>query len=202
MAIAAPIHTPIQIVSRGGDRAGAAAVPTVASERDRSLVTQGGDMSRGQRCGLRILLAVAAVFLLAAPGIAGAGNSGSTDPVVAEAMRLDQTFVELFNARKWDELGTTYYAEDAIAAPPNHEPIRGRAAIIEYMRGSRNALGDIETGPDNFKASVSGSLVSVVAKYAGQHGRIRVVSHELFERQPDGSLKCTVDMFGFRDPAM
>jgi ketosteroid isomerase-like protein len=159
-------------------------------------------MSRDHRWGLRILLAAASVFLLAAPGIAGAGDSDSHDRVVAEAMRLDQTFVELFNARKWDELGTTYYAEDAIAVPPNHEPIRGRAAIIEYMRGSRDALGDIETGPDNFKASVSGGLVSLVAKYAGQHGRIRVTSHELFERQADGTLKCTVDMFGFRDPAM
>ncbi|MGH9011276.1 MAG: YybH family protein, partial [Acidimicrobiia bacterium] len=173
-----------------------------AQKSDRSLVTQGEDMSRDHRWGLRILLAVAAVSLLAAPGIAGAGDINSDDRLVAEAMRLDQMFVELFNARKWDELGTTYYAEDAIAAPPDHEPIQGREAIIQYMRDSRDALGELQNGPDTFKASVSGNIVSLVAKYSGYSGRVRAVAHELFERQPDGSLKCTVDMFGFRDPTM
>ena len=157
-------------------------------------------MSTHQRWATRILLAAGSVFLLAAPGIAGAGSSGSDDPMVAEAMRLDRTFVELFNARKWDELGTTYYTENAIVVAPNHEPIEGRAAIIEYMRGARDAFGDIEVDPDAWRASASGSLVSIVAKYEGQHGGIRATAHELFARQPDGSLKCTVDMFGFRDP--
>jgi ketosteroid isomerase-like protein len=158
-------------------------------------------MSTNHRWATRILLAVGSVFLLAAPGIAGAGNSSGDgeDPMVAEATRLDRAFVELFNARKWDELGTTYYAEDAIAVPPSHEPVRGRAAIIDYMRGARDAFGDIEVGPAH-KTSASGNLVSIVGNYEGQHGAIRATSHELFERQPDGSLKCTIDMFGFRDP--
>jgi hypothetical protein len=68
------------------------------------------------------------------------------------------------------------------------------------MQGIRDAFGDIETGPGTLKASVSGNLVSLVAQYAGQSGQLRAVAHELFERQSDGSLKCTVDMFGFRDP--
>jgi ketosteroid isomerase-like protein len=158
-------------------------------------------MSTKHRWATRILLAVGSVFLLAAPGIAGVANTtgDGNDPMVAEATRLDRTFVELFNARKWDELGTTYYAEDAIAVPPSHEPVRGRAAIIEYMRGARDAFGDIEVGPAH-KTSASGNLVAIVGNYEGQHGGIRATSHELFERQPDGSLKCTVDMFGFRDP--
>ena len=159
-------------------------------------------MSRENRFGLRIMLVVAAVFLMVAPGIAGADNRDGEDALVVEAMRLDQTFVELFNARKWDELGTTYYAEDAVAAPPNHEPIQGRDAIIQYMRESRDALGELQNGPDTFKASVSGNMVSLVAKYSAYSGRVRAVAHELFERQADGSLKCTVDMFVFRDPAM
>ena len=159
-------------------------------------------MSTNHRWARRILLAVGAVCLLAAPGIAGAGSSGSgsDDPMVADAMKLDRNFVELFNARKWDELGTTYYAENAIAVPPNHEPIQGRAAIIEYFRGSRDGFGDIEMDPDVWKASASGDLVSIVGKYQGQHGSIRATSHELFQRQSDGSLKAIVDMFGFRDP--
>jgi ketosteroid isomerase-like protein len=158
-------------------------------------------MPRDQRWSLRILLAVvAAVFLMAAPWTAEADDSVGDDRMVAEAIRLDQKFVELFNAGKWDELGTTYYAEDAIAVPPNHEPIRGRVAIVEYLRGSQHAFGEVQTGPDTFDASVSGNLVSLVAKYSVHSGRIEAVAHELFERQPDGSLKVTVDMFGFRDP--
>jgi ketosteroid isomerase-like protein len=158
-------------------------------------------MSTNHRWATRILLAVGSVLLLAAPGIAGTDDSSGAgdDSMVAEATRLDRTFVELFNARKWDELGTTYYAEDAIAVPPSHEPVRGRAAIIEYMRGARDGFGDIEVGSPH-KASASGNLVSIVGNYEGQHGAIRATSHELFERQPDGSLKCIVDMFGFRDP--
>jgi hypothetical protein len=63
-----------------------------------------------------------------------------------------------------------------------------------------NGRGEIKTGPDTFNASVSGNLVSLLAKYWGQSGRLEAVAHELFERQPDGSLKVTVDMFGFRGP--
>ena len=136
------------------------------------------------------------------PGTAAAAGDGGAQVTgaVAEAMRMDQTFVQLFNERKFDELVAVYYVENAIVVAPNHEPIRGRAAIADYFRGVRDAFGDIEVSAEPWRASASGSLVSVVGKYAGQAGHIRATSHELFERQSDGSLKCTVDMFGFRDP--
>ena len=160
----------------------------------------------------RSLLALAAGFLLVAPGTAGAGSEAGShsgvsatsteDPMIAEAMRLDQKWVELFNAKRWDELGAAYYAEDALAVPPNHEPIRGRDAVVDYFRSSRDAFGEVQGGTETWRASASEKLVSLVGKYSAYSSRLRVTSHELFERQPDGSLKCTVDMFGFRDPAM
>lgn len=151
--------------------------------------------------------AVAAVIfavgpLAPVPGTAGAAADGQTEVtgMVAEALRMDQMFVQLFNERKFDELVAVYYVENAMVIAPNHEPIQGRAAIADYFRGVRDAFGDIEMSAQPWRASASGSLVSVVGKYEGQAGHIRATSHELFERQSDGSLKCTVDMFGFRDP--
>lgn len=31
-------------------------------------------------------------------------------------------------------------------------------------------------------------------------GKLRFTAHELFVRQPDGSMRCAVKMVGFRDP--
>ena len=159
----------------------------------------------------RSLVALAAAMFLVAPGTAsarrpdarsdtGVAAMGSDDQMVSEAMALERKWVQLWNDRNWDELGATLYAEDALAVPPSHEPIRGRAAIIEYLRGARDALGEFEGGTETFRASASGKLVSLVGEYSARSGKLRLTGHELFERQPDGPLRCTVDMFGFRDP--
>ena len=149
-----------------------------------------------------LALTALVVPLTPTPGTAEAADDGRTEVtgMVAEAMRMDQMFVQLFNDRRFDELVAVYYVENALVVAPNHEPIQGRAAIADYFRGVRDAFGDIEVSTEPWRASASGTLVSVVGKYEGQAGHIRATSHELFERQPDGSLKCTVDMFGFRDP--
>jgi ketosteroid isomerase-like protein len=143
--------------------------------------------------------AVAAVFT-AQPGRANDDDMrAGRAQLVRDANGLDRMFVQLFNERRFEELGEAYYADNAIAVPPNHDPVQGRAAIVAYLRSARDAFGDIAV-MDPWRASASGDLVSIVGNYAGQSGRLRATSHELFERQPDGSLKCTVDMFGFRDP--
>lgn len=155
-----------------------------------------------KRKGFMVLLAtaMAAVVVPLAP-IPGAAEEGSSDVkgMVAEAFRMEQMFIELWNAEKWDQLGPAYYTENAIAVPPNHEPIKGRAAIIEYMKGARKVLGEAEV-VEPHRASASGDLVSLVGNYSGRSGKMRVTAHELYQRQADGSLRCIVDMFGFRDP--
>jgi hypothetical protein len=84
--------------------------------------------------------------------------------------------------------------------PPNHEPLRGRAAIAEFYKGLRDVAGELEGGAETRRGRASGNLVSVVGKYSVYSGRVRFTSHELFKRQPDGSLKYVVDMYGNRDP--
>lgn len=149
------------------------------------------------------VLAVAALIvpLAARPDTAGADDKVSdAAEMIADAIRLDQTFMELWNDRNFEELGRVYYVDDALLVPPNHEPIRGRDGIIKYLEGARDAFGEMEVAPDPHRASASGNLVSLVGKMFVHSGQVRMTSHELFERQPDGSLKVTVDMVGFRDP--
>jgi ketosteroid isomerase-like protein len=162
------------------------------------------------RSGRRLtgtLVACAAAVFLVAPGVAGAGSGeNSTGPsdrekMVAEAMRMDQKAVQLWNERRWDEFAATY-AEDAIACPPNHEPIRGGKAIAEYYKGVRDVLGELEGGTETLRATASGTVVSLLSQFSAYSGRVRVTAHELYERQADGSLKLAHDMFAFRVPKM
>ena len=154
---------------------------------------------------LKVLAAfMSVVSILVVPGAmsAQAGGEARSDAaaMVAEAVRMDQMFIDLYNARKFDELGARYYAEDAIALPPNHEPIQGPAAIAAYFRDNRDSLGEAVFDTTPLRSSVSGDLVSIVVQYSAHQGQLRVVAHETFERQPDGSLRNIHDAFGFRDP--
>jgi ketosteroid isomerase-like protein len=148
--------------------------------------------------------ACAAVAVLLAPGIARAGSGESSggasdqNQMVAGAVRTEQTIVRLWNEKKWDELAVQY-TDDAIGVPPNHEPIHGGKAIAEYYRSLRDTAGELEGGTQWFRVQSSGDVVSLVGKYSIYSGRVRVTSHELYERQPDGSMKLAVDMFGYRD---
>jgi ketosteroid isomerase-like protein len=157
---------------------------------------------RDRRWLTRTLTASAALVLVIASGIDRAGSdpgktgSSHRDPI-AEATAVQHKLIEFYNARKWDELGALYL-EDAIAVPPNHEPIRGRAAIVEYWRSVRDALGEGECG-EPLEGTVSGNLVALVSRScSGYSGRLGVTAHELYERRADGSLRLKFDMFGLR----
>jgi hypothetical protein len=52
----------------------------------------------------------------------------------------------------------------------------------------------------SFQAIISGNLLSLAGEYTWRSGKLRFNSHELYQRQADGSVRATVDMFGFRDP--
>lgn len=153
---------------------------------------------------LKVLAALIAVVpMVVLPGALSAQADDevhSDAAMVAEAFRMNQMLIDLYNARKFEEMAARYYAEDAIALPPNHEPVRGRAAIAEYFRGVRDSLGEAEVSGPPLRSSVSGDNVSLMSQYSAHQGQLRVVAHETFERQPDGSLRAVQDMFGFRDP--
>ncbi len=156
-------------------------------------------LTRTLTASAALALAVAIVPLAPVPG-AASESSAKVTGIVVEALQMEQRFVDLWNDRNFDELGYYYYTEDAIAVPPNHEPIRGRAAITEYFKGARDALGELVVDTNAHRATASGDLVSLVGKYSFYSGKLRLTTHELYQRQADGSLKCVVDMFGFRDP--
>ena len=155
---------------------------------------------------LRIVVASAAVAFMVAPGIAGAGSgtSGNSDEdaqMVADATRTEQAIVTAYNDKKWDEL-RALYLDDALMLPPNHEPIRGRDAIAEYLRSLRDVAGPIDAGGvEHVRVRGSGTLANIVGKFSIHSGRGRMMTDEVFERQADGSVLCGIDHFSFRDAA-
>jgi ketosteroid isomerase-like protein len=165
---------------------------------------QHGHRARRIRWLTRWVAPLTAGVLLVAPGLPGSG----TGPARAEPAPTDQSavdlnlqrkWVELFNGRKWDELGAIY-EDDAIALMPNHEPIRGRAAIVAFFQSIRDGIGEVTCG-EPARITASGDLVSLVADdCSSYHGQLRYTMHELYGRQPDGSLRYKVDMVGERDP--
>ena len=164
-------------------------------------------------------LGVLAPILLSAPAMpaldvprAAASNSSDAhratvrptateDPMVADTRKLLDTFVQLWKENRLEELVAGYFTEDPLMLPPNHEPIRGRQAILAYFKSLRDALGEFDRGDYLIRATPSGdNSVSWAGQFSFHDGKLRAVSHELFVRQPDGSMRCAVKMVGFRDP--
>ena len=106
-------------------------------------------------------------------------------------------FPVLFNEGKFDELGAWFYAEDAIALPASQDHIEGRDAICAYFKelydsiGLRFDLGVIQTvGSED-----TGYLVGTYVARTSDGGSAPGVTHEAYRLQPDGTWKCTVDMW-------
>ena len=114
------------------------------------------------------------------------------------AVQMDDEFVRLWNANKLDEMVDFYYVDNAFIVPPNHDPVRGKKDILEYFKGIRPSIGELQTGLQHHQVVVTSDMTSVVGNYAAYNGGMRFNSHEAFVRQDDGTLKVIADMFGFR----
>lgn len=145
---------------------------------------------------------------LATASSAGQPGSGpavraaaADDPIVADTRKQLDSFIELWNQNKLDELVAGYYLEDAVMLPPNHEPLHGHAAILAFLKSVHDFLGPFDKGDHLLKATPTGNdSVSWVGQYTFRDGKLRITTHELWVRQPDGSMRNAVDMFGYRDP--
>lgn len=104
----------------------------------------------------------------------------------------------LFNEQRWDEV-LEFFAEDAIAIPPNHEPIRGNQANMEFNRTLRPLVGEILPGNEPYRVVKDGDLTTIVGNYVFSTG-IRLTSTEVSQRQADGRYRLQIDHYGFRDP--
>jgi len=59
----------------------------------------------------------------------------------------------------------------------------------------------LNEGDSLIRATPSGdNSVSWAGQFSFHDGKLRFTAHELFVRQPDGSMRCAVKMVGFRDP--
>jgi ketosteroid isomerase-like protein len=156
--------------------------------------------------GRHVLLASAALALILVPGVAGAvaaaGGAADDDAqLIAAAKRTESGIVATWNDKKWDEL-SLLYAGDALVLAPNHEPVQGRGAIVEYFKSIRDVAGKIDLETKYIRVRGSGKFVSLTGYFTTQSGHVRMSYADLYERQPDGSVLLAVNDFGFREQAV
>lgn len=155
-----------------------------------------------QRLSLRVLLASATAVVILAPdfALAGPDETSDVDELIAAARKTQNAIITAYNDRRWEDL-PPLYVEDAVMLPPNHAPIHGRDAIIEFLRSARDAVGvgDLSNNK-NARVVASGNLVNFVYEFTARDGHVRMVTNELYERQSDGSVRITVDEPSFTDP--
>src|SRR5919197_3122344 len=118
------------------------------------------------------LIAIGA--LTVAPRTAKAQAEGQT----MSAVQMDDEFVRLWNANKLDEMVEFYYVDDAFIIPPNHDPVRGKKDILEYFKGIRPSVGELQTGLKHHQVVITEEMNSVVGNYAAYNGGEGFNAHE------------------------
>ena len=113
----------------------------------------------------------------------------------------------LFNSKRIVELGAHFYALDGAAIPPDHDIAKGRPAIVKLLQGYADSgdvtfkLGVIETHADDKTGYLVGNYVFYDRrgpKELTYEGR----TLETYRKEPDGTWKCTVDMWHHLDAAV
>jgi uncharacterized protein (TIGR02246 family) len=87
------------------------------------------------------------------------------------------------------------YAEDALLLPPDHEPIHGREAIVEFWRQGTDEGLEVST----LRLEVNGDLAYLIGRYhlppteeeAADSGQYVLC----LKRQADGAWKLTADIW-------
>jgi ketosteroid isomerase-like protein len=142
---------------------------------------------------------VPVVALLVAGAVPFAAASGANDDSMATAaLQAAGRFRELWNANKLEQLVGELYADQSVLIPPNHDAIHGRAAIQEYLQSARDMAGEYSKDDVTYQVTSGDTLASLFGEYKFRSGSMRFNAHELYQRQPDGSVRNVVDMFGFR----
>ena len=105
-----------------------------------------------------------------------------------------------WNAKDLDKL-TALYAPDAVVMPPNHEAVRGRAAILEFFKGVL-ASGVTDIIHEATVVKASGNQGYVLGRYSlsvpqkdGSTKQDRGKFLHIWERQPGGKWRITVGAF-------
>jgi ketosteroid isomerase-like protein len=115
-----------------------------------------------------------------------------------EALR--EQWPGLFNAGRITELSETFYAEDAVALPPDLDASFGREAIRALLQGFVDS-GDVSFELGVIETHSSGDTGYLVGNYKFTDATSgEAVVHdgrtlETYRREPDGSWKCVADMW-------
>ena len=127
-------------------------------------------------------------------GACGAGPDGD-QPGARQAIEAAvQRYVEATNQGDAEALASLY-ADDAVLLPPDHEPIRGRAAIGDFWRQGTDEGLEVST----LTVEVDGGLGYLVGRYhlpatdeePADSGKYVMC----LKRQRDGAWKLTADIW-------
>jgi uncharacterized protein (TIGR02246 family) len=135
-------------------------------------------------------LAVGLAFLAACGPGSSPGEGGSRRAIEAAVQR----YVDASNQGDADALASLY-ADDAVLLPPDHEPVRGRAAIGEFWRQGTDQGLEVTT----LTVEVDGDLGYLVGRYhlpatdeePADSGKYVMC----LKRQRDGVWKLTADIW-------
>jgi hypothetical protein len=112
---------------------------------------------------------------------AGVRAAAAEDPLVTETRKLMDTFVQLWKENKLEDLVAGYFTEDPLMLPPNHEPIRGRQAILAYFKNVRDAIGEFDPGDYLIRATPIGdNSISWAGQFSFHHGQLRSHTAEVW----------------------
>ena len=136
------------------------------------------------------LLAVGLATLAGCGRGASPGEGGSRRAIEAAVQR----YVEASNQGDADALASLY-ADDAVLLPPDHEPVRGRAAIGDFWRKGTDEGLEVTT----LAVEVDGDLGYLVGRYhlpatdeePADSGKYVMC----LKRQRDGAWKLTADIW-------
>ena len=136
------------------------------------------------------VLAVGLGLLAGCGQRASPGEGGSRRAIEAAVQR----YVEASNQGDADALASLY-ADDAVLLPPDHEPVRGRAAIGDFWRQGTDEGLEVTT----LTVEVDGDLGYLVGRYhlpatdeePADSGKYVMC----LKRQRDGAWKLTADIW-------
>jgi ketosteroid isomerase-like protein len=139
-----------------------------------------------------LLALVGAVASTAVP-TGAAATPGVTDPAL-----LDRVFITAYNAARFDDL-PALFTDDAVYVPPNHEPIKGAAAVVEFYRQLRPVLGAVAPSEEVHKVVRAEGTYAQTISYAFTSG-VRANDTEVMVRGADGAWRYALCEAGLRDP--
>ena len=127
----------------------------------------------------------------------------------AELAQTDLAFAAAAAEAADAELVASFWADEAVIIPPDSPEIRGKAAILEFVRESMALPGfsvywepvEVQVGPSGLVGYTIGPNRFTVPDEEGN-----IMTHDgtyvtVWQKQVDGSWKCVLDIWNHRPPA-